>query len=75
MTPVILHKYGVDTKRDKKILTLRVMDGSPEKSSLVFEIAKFAAGIITFARREMSSSLSLNSGFFSILFLQFHPIL
>ena len=58
------------------IITLRVMDGSPEKSSLVFEIARFVAGSINLPRRKMSSSLSLKSRFFSILlFLQFHQIL
>lgn len=45
------------------------MDGSPEKSSLVFDITKFVAGSIVFAKRKMSFSLSMNSLFFSTLFL------
>ena len=57
------------------IITLRVMDGSPEKSSLVFEIARFVAGSINLPRRKISSSLSLKSRFVVTLFLQFHQIL
>lgn len=49
--------------------TLRVMVGSPEKSSLVFEIARFSVGSITLATLNMSSSSSLNSRFFSSLTL------
>ena len=49
--------------------TLRVMDGSPEKSCIVFEMARFVAGSIALATRKMSSSLSLNSRLFSTLSL------
>lgn len=42
-------------------ITLRVMDGSPEKSLLIFEIAKFVAGRISLASLRKSSSVSLNS--------------
>lgn len=58
-------------KKNPKVVTFSVTEGSPEKSSLVFEIARFVAGSITLARRKMSSSLSLKSCFFSSLFLQF----
>lgn len=49
--------------------TLRVMVGSPEKSSLVFETARFSGGSITLANLNISSSLSLNSCLFSSLTL------
>jgi len=42
------------------------MHGSPENSSLVFEIAKFNAGIINFARCKMSSSFNLAKLLFSV---------
>lgn len=54
------------------MITLRVMDGSPENNALIFEIAKFRAGRINFARRKMSSSFSLTSHLFSsTLFLKY----
>jgi len=46
------------------------MDGSPENSALILERAKFRAGRINFARREMSSSFSLISLFSSTSFLK-----
>lgn len=54
------------------VITLRVMDGSPENNSLVFEIARFAAGSINLPTLKMSSSVSLNFRRFSTLFLLLH---
>jgi hypothetical protein len=45
------------------------MDGSPENKSLVFKIARFAAGSINLPALKMSSSVSLNFLSFSTLFL------
>jgi len=52
------------------MITLRVMDGSPENNALILEIAKFRAGRINFARHKMSSSASLISLFSSTSFLK-----
>lgn len=41
------------------------MAGSPEKTSLVFEITRFAAGSINLPTLNISSSLNLNSRFVS----------
>lgn len=59
--------YSAPTRKNGA--TLRVMDGSPEKSCIVFEMARFVAGSIALATRKMSSSLSLNSRLFSTLSL------
>lgn len=52
------------------IFTLSVIDGSPEKSSLVIEIAKLVAGRNRLAKRKTSSSLTWNSLFVSSFFLK-----
>lgn len=43
------------------MFTLRVMAGSPENKSLVFEIARFTAGSMNLPTLRMSSSFSLIS--------------
>ena len=58
--------------KENLVITLRVMDGSPENNSLVFEIARFAAGSINLPTLKMSSSVSLNFLSFSTLFLWLH---
>lgn len=65
------HKQEIpdNGRKGDDVFTLRVIDGSPEKSSLVTAIAAFAAGSITRVARTMSSSLSLNSGILSSLCL------
>lgn len=53
------HCIVVKVKRKNMQHTLRVVDGSPENSSPILQIARFAAGSITLAAFRMPSSLSL----------------
>lgn len=64
---VIKWPYSAPSRR--KGATFKVMAGSPENRTLVFEITRFKAGRITFASCKMSFSFRLNSCFFSAWFL------
>jgi len=64
------HQHIAITKTDLILFTLSVIDGSPEKSSLVFEIKKLVAGSTRLAERKTSSSLTWNALFVSSFFLK-----